>query len=49
MTDKYKANGEIKSNVQALLAHTDEDMTELYLDERDLDSAVIVAEAGIDA
>lgn len=46
---KYKANGEKQSNVQALLAHTDEDMTELYLDERDLDSAVIVAEAGIDA
>lgn len=46
---KYQANGEHKSNVQALLAHTDEDMTELYLDERDIESAVIVAEAGIDA
>lgn len=46
---KYRANGELKSNVQALLAHTDEDMTELYLDERDLESAIIVAEAGIDA
>lgn len=45
---EYKAAGENKKNVQALLAHTDEEMTELYWDERDLESALIVAEAGLE-
>lgn len=46
---KYKAQGENRKNLIALLAHTDDDTIEIYEDERDIESAIIVAEAGIDA
>lgn len=46
---KYKEKGENRKNLQNLLSHTDDDMLEIYEHERDLESAVIIAEAGMDA
>ncbi len=46
---KYKEKGEDRKNMQNLLGHTDQDMLEIYEHERDLESAVIIAEAGMDA